>query len=85
MLTITYFYNTRQIDVDNLPKPIIDALKGLVFTDDQQVTDMLCRKRRFIDGLSVVRPSISLQEVIGLGKDSVHIMVTEAPSQGILD
>ena len=85
MLTITYVYNSRQIDVDNLPKPIVDALKGLVFEDDQQITDMVSRKRRFMDGLSVGRPSISLEEVVGSGNDSVHVLVTEAPNQRIID
>ena len=36
MVTITYLYNRRSIniDVDNIPKPILDALKGLVYSDD---------------------------------------------------
>ena len=49
MVTITYLYNrgSIDIDVDNIPKPILDALKGLVYSDDSQVTDLLCRKRRY--------------------------------------
>jgi Holliday junction resolvase RusA-like endonuclease len=31
MLSMTYFYDTVSIDVDNIPKPISDALKGLTF------------------------------------------------------
>jgi len=30
MLTIAFFYSSALIDVDNIPKPISDALKGLV-------------------------------------------------------
>lgn len=45
MLTIIYYYNIHLIDIDNMPKPILDALKGLVFEDDSQVTDLICRKR----------------------------------------
>lgn len=30
MLTMTYFYERVSMDIDNLPKPISDALKGLV-------------------------------------------------------
>jgi Holliday junction resolvase RusA-like endonuclease len=33
------------MDIDNIPKPISDALQGLVYLDDEQVTDVLCRKR----------------------------------------
>jgi Holliday junction resolvase RusA-like endonuclease len=35
MLTITYFYDSISMDVDNLPKPISDALRGLVYLDDE--------------------------------------------------
>ncbi len=34
MVTITYVYDEVPLDVDNIPKPILDALKGLVFSDD---------------------------------------------------
>ena len=42
MLTITYFYDAVEIDVDNILKPILDALKGLLYMDDNQITDILC-------------------------------------------
>ena len=45
MVTITYFFDDIPVDVDNIPKPILDALKGLAFRDDSQVYDLLCRKR----------------------------------------
>ena len=45
MLTVMYFYESGSMDIDNLPKPISDALKGLVYLDDEQVTDIVCRKR----------------------------------------
>ena len=46
MVTITYVYADSPMDiVDNVPKPILDGLKGLVYFDDSQVTDLLCRKR----------------------------------------
>ena len=44
-VTILYFYLGTPMDVDNMPKPIIDALKELVIRDDDQVTDLICRKR----------------------------------------
>ena len=45
LVTITYFFDGTPVDVDNIPKPILDALKGLVFRDDSQVYDLLCRKK----------------------------------------
>ena len=32
--TITYFFDGAALDVDNIPKPILDALKGVVYFDD---------------------------------------------------
>ncbi len=45
VLTIIYFYDTIDMDVDNIPKPISDALNGLVYIDDKQITDCIVRKR----------------------------------------
>ena len=47
MVTITYLHRGDPIDVDNIPKPILDALKGLVYADDVAVTDLICRKLGF--------------------------------------
>lgn len=47
MLQITYFYDSDQMDVDNIVKPIQDAIKGLAYKDDKQVSDLLVRKRNF--------------------------------------
>ena len=45
MIAITHFYGGASMDVDNIPKPVLDALKGLVYVDDEQLTDITCRKR----------------------------------------
>ena len=36
---------------DNVPKPILDALKGLVYLGDKQVIDVVCRRRNLHDDL----------------------------------
>ena len=75
-VTITYFFDGTGLDVDNIPKPILDALTGLVYADDGQVSDLLCRKR----GLENVRtrnPSRMVQESIGNGEPFTHILVEE--------
>ena len=45
MLQITYFYDSVIMDVDNIVKPIQDAIIGLAYIDDDQVTDFFVRKR----------------------------------------
>ena len=84
MLTITYFYDSVSMDVDNIPKPISDALKGLVYLDDEQVTDVLCRKRNLNSDLRVENPSSVLAESLSRGNEFLYIVVEEAPDQGVI-
>ena len=85
MFIITHFYDNVEIDADNLPKPIIDALKGLVFLDDSQLTDLICRKRNLRSNLRVVNPSGVLDEGLRRSDDFLHIVITETPDQEVLD
>lgn len=84
MLTITYFYDAVSFDVDNIPKPILDALKGLVYIDDDQVTDILCRKRDLNRELRVENPSRILAEGLSRGKEFLHILVDAASDQEVI-
>lgn len=85
MITITYFYEGVAMDVDNLPKPILDALKGLVYLDDEQVTDILCRKRNLNSDLRLENPSSVLAEGLSRGNEFLYIIVGEAPNQEVID
>ena len=79
MLTIVYFYDRLSMDVDNLPKPIIDALKEIVFMDDDQVTDLTCRKRNLRGTLPVESASSVLVDGLSRGSPFVYIAVADAP------
>lgn len=84
MLTITYFYEGESaIGIDNIPKPILDALKGLIYLDDAQVTDILCRKSLNSD-LRIENPSSVLAEGPSRGNEFLHILVEEAPDQEVI-
>ena len=85
-VSITWFYETISIsmDVDNIPKPIIDGLKGLVFIDDNQVTDMICRKRNQNEELRIRNPSPVLAEGLSRKKDVLYIVVEDAPDQRVI-
>jgi crossover junction endodeoxyribonuclease RusA len=72
------------IGIDNIPKPITDALKGLVYLDDERVTDVLCRKRNLISNLRLENPSDVLAEGLGRGSQFLYIAVEEAPNQEVI-
>ena len=82
-VTITYFFDGTGLDVDNIPKPILDALTGLVYADDVQVSDLPCRKRR-LENVRTRNPSRMVQESIGNGEPFTHILVEEGRIDEVL-
>ena len=83
MVTITYFFDGASLDVDNVPKPILDALKGLVYSDDSQVSDLLCRKRDLNGDLRIQNPSPVLLATLSHSEQFLHIVVASALSQEV--
>lgn len=84
MLKITYFYDSVAIDVDNIVKPIQDAIIGLAYVDDDQVTDVLVRKRNLSGNFKVENMTSTLAEGFSRGNEFLHIVVIEAPDQEVL-
>jgi len=84
MVKITYFYEDTPVDVDNISKPILDALKGMVFKDDSQVTDLLCRKRSLKDTIFEISSDISLNLLIR-ENEFLLIVVQDAPDQEVFN
>lgn len=83
-LQITYFYDSVTMDVDNIVKPIQDALIGLTYIDDTQVTDVIVRKRDLSGNLKVKYMTPTLAEGFARGKEFLHIIVISNPDQEVL-
>ncbi len=83
-VTITYFYDSDLLDVDNIPKPVLDALKGIVYDDDRQVSDLLCRKRDLSEELVIQNPSTTLLDSLHDGQPLLHVSVAEATTREIV-
>ena len=79
----TTSFDGVSLDVDNVPTPILDALKGLIFADDAQVTDLLCRKRNVKLELDIERPSPLLLTTFDRRDQFLHIQVADAPTQEV--
>ena len=81
---IIYFYQgDTSLDVDNIAKSLLDGLKGVVFRDDQQVSELLIRKTRMSAGLSLIGASLYLLEAVErmsqAGSDFVYVRADPAP------
>lgn len=84
MLKIIYFYDSVDMDVDNIVKPIQDAIIGLAYVDDAQVTDVLVSKRDLSGNFKVEAMTSILAEGFARGNEFLHIVVTDAPDQEVL-
>lgn len=80
-LQITYFYDSVSLDVDNIVKPIQDAMIGLAYDDDNQVTDVLVRKRNLSGNFKIDKMTDALAEGFDRGNEFLHIVVLEASDQ----
>jgi hypothetical protein len=81
---IIYFYQGETfLDVDNIAKSLLGGLKGVLFRDDQQVSELLVRKSRLIAGLSLTGASPYLLDAIErmsrAGSDFVYVRADPAP------
>lgn len=80
-ITVVYYHDaaTIRLDNDNMLKPIQDALQGVVYANDAQITDTSVRKTN-LDGQFTVRGmSRVLAEGFCLGVEFLYIKVEEAP------
>ena len=82
-VTITCFFNGASLDVDNMPKPILDAFNGSIYIDDTEVTDLICRKRDLTKDLPIGNPSYQLLEKFADSEQPVHITMTTALDQEV--
>jgi crossover junction endodeoxyribonuclease RusA len=84
-VTITYYYEGDSPDVDNIIKPIQDALNGLVFTDDAQVAETKSRKRLLNGSYEIKGASGVLLQGFSAGVGFLHIRVENNTHNGVLD
>ena len=83
-MEITHFFEGAPADVDNIAKPILDALKDLIYKDDHQITDLMTRRRPLLGPYTADPVSVILAEGISLRREFLHIRVTLAPPEGEL-
>lgn len=78
VLRVAYFFvDAPAGDLDNIVKPIQDALKGIAYADDKQVVDLVASMRR--KGFSEDVPTTAvLSAGFGGGSDFIYVVVEQS-------
>jgi len=85
LFTVTYYYQGDSPDVDNIIKPIQDALNGVVFVDDAQVVETKARKRPLDGSYQIKGASGVLLQGFAGGVGFLHIRVEASTHNVVLD
>jgi crossover junction endodeoxyribonuclease RusA len=78
-LQVVYYHLNAPLDVDNMIKPIQDAMIGIIYDDDRQVTDVQAARRDLNGPFRVRGMSPRLAQGFVNGGTFVHITVSEPP------
>ncbi|BDA67904.1 hypothetical protein RIVM261_025830 [Rivularia sp. IAM M-261] len=84
-VTITHYYDapygdeSAVPDSDNIVKPVRDALNGVIYVDDYQITDFVSRRRNLNGSFRVRGLSTVLAEAFCQGQEFLHIVIDLAP------
>lgn len=82
---LAYFYiDEPAADLDNIVKPIQDALKGIVYDDDRQVRDLVASMRRKTDIDIIPSMAPSLVEGLRGQSDFVYVLVDRSAAVEVL-
>ena len=78
VLRVAYFYVSDPIgDLDNIIKPIQDALTGIAYEDDRQVVDLVASMRRKAVEDRVLMTDTLAAGFLG-GSDFIYVVVEQS-------
>ena len=86
VLIIYFDQGETTLDVDNIAKSLLDGLKGVLFRDDRQVSELVVRKTRLSAGLLLTGASLYLLDAVERmsqdASDFVYVRVDQAADHG---
>lgn len=83
-LRLLYFYDEAALDIDNILKPIQDALVGILIEDDAIITDVDIRRRWRRTTFTINAVSPVLAAGLALDREFVYVALSDAPAQDVL-
>lgn len=86
-LAVTLYYfpaSEMQGDIDNIVKPILDALGRHIYLDDRQVHRVLVQKFEPGNVFSFARPSAALGSALEQPKPALYIRLSDDPFEDLV-
>lgn len=83
-MAVTLYYlpeERMQGDLDNIVKPIVDALSGHIYIDDHQVERILVQKFEPGNVFDFNEPSAMLAEALGGRRPVVYVRISDDPNE----
>lgn len=77
---VFFFDSSTDLDVDNIVKPILDALTGLAYADDSQVMNVLAQKRD-LNSVALRDAPPEILAALIRGEDFVYVSISEADGE----
>ena len=78
-ISVVYYYEGETPDVDNIIKPIQDALNGVVYVDDGQIVKTSSAKARIDGSYRIGGASATLLLAFSNNDPFVYVRVDHAP------
>lgn len=72
---ITHYCITQISDLDNIIKPIVDAMKILVYVDDRQVTDLTVKRRKLTELVNFTATSPLIAEALAAAQEFIYVKI----------
>jgi crossover junction endodeoxyribonuclease RusA len=82
---ITHYCIIQISDLDNIIKPIVDAMKILVYVDDRQVTDLTVKRRKLKEFADITAISPLLAEALAAGQEFIYVKIDQPSNPMELD
>jgi Holliday junction resolvase RusA-like endonuclease len=80
VLVIYYYRNHTTIDVDNISKLILDAIKGILIEDDLLISQLTVRKTDLTKIIEIQNPPDKLVPLLGGSSNFVYVCLGGPPS-----
>ena len=77
-VTVAYFCAALGVDVDNILKPILDAMKGIVYHDDRQIVQVESIAIEFTDAVRIRDTTAAIAKGLAVGTDFVLVRIAPA-------